>query len=165
MLYRVRLIVNGQQVRLEVPVETTLAELLRDHLGLLGTKIGCGKGECGACTVLLDGEAIYSCLVLSCSVDGRTVTTIEGLGGREALDPVQQSFLEAGAVQCGYCTSGMIMSAKAFLDSEPDPSVEAIRAALSGNLCRCTGYATVIEAVALAAERIRTLRSTESADG
>lgn len=139
---------NGQEVRLAaVPGEMTLLELLRDRLGLIGTKEGCGIGECGACTVLVDGLARNACLTPAWQVAGRLVTTIEGLAEAGRLHPLQQAFVDTGAVQCGFCTPGMIMSAAGLLAGNPAPRDEEIREALAGNLCRCTGYHDVIRAV------------------
>jgi carbon-monoxide dehydrogenase small subunit len=142
---------NGEPRTVAVNQNMTLIEVIRDEFGLTGTKEGCGQGECGACTVLLDGEAVASCLVLISQVQGRTVTTIEGLSRDGSLDPLQSSFIEAGAVQCGYCTPGMIMSAKGLLLKNGNPSVDEIKMAISGNLCRCTGYIKIIKAVQIAA--------------
>ena len=147
----VGLTVNGEQREVDVPSAATLVELLREHLGLTGTKVGCGHGECGACTVLLDGEAVNSCLVFAAQCAGRKVTTIEALRKNGALDRIQNAFIEAGAVQCGFCTPGMIMSAAALLSSNPRPSRGEIEEAISGNLCRCTGYVKIVDAVQLAA--------------
>jgi carbon-monoxide dehydrogenase small subunit len=141
-------VVNGAQVTAEVPADRTLLRFLRDDLRLTGAKEGCGEGECGACTVLLDGEPVCSCLTLALQAAGRTVTTIEGLGRGAQLDPVQQAFIDAGAVQCGFCSPGMILAAKGLLARVPHPSEAEIRAALAGNLCRCTGYAKIVDAVA-----------------
>ncbi|MCZ7527019.1 MAG: (2Fe-2S)-binding protein [Acidimicrobiia bacterium] len=138
---------NGDPVRLTVPSHRTLLECLRDDLELTGTKSGCEEGECGACTVLVDGEPVNSCLVLAADADGRSVVTIEGLARGGRLHPVQQGFVEAGGVQCGYCTPGMIMSSVALLEAEPDPSDDEIRFRLAGNLCRCTGYMKIVDAV------------------
>ena len=146
----VNLTVNGEQREADVPSAATLVELLREHLGLVGTKVGCGHGECGACTVLLDGEPVNSCLVFAAQCDGREVTTIEGLRKDGALDRIQNAFVDAGAVQCGFCTPGMIMSAAALLSSNPAPSRDEIEEAISGNLCRCTGYVKIVDAVQLA---------------
>jgi carbon-monoxide dehydrogenase small subunit len=157
----IRLTVNGSLRELQVDTDLTLLELLREHLGLTGTKINCQQGECGACTVLLDGQAVNSCLVLAATLDGRSVTTIEGLAADGTLDPLQEAFIEADGSQCGYCTPGMIMSARALLQADPDPTREEILRALSGNYCRCTGYKNIIEAVLLAGRRIRE-RSGES---
>lgn len=147
----VRLIVNGSPVAVQVEEDRTLLYLLREVLGLTGTKEGCGEGDCGACSVLLDGELVNSCLVLAIQAEGREVLTIEGVGGADQLHPIQQAFIEAGAIQCGYCTPGMVLAAKALLANVPNPSEEEIRRGLSGNLCRCTGYQKIVDAVKLAA--------------
>jgi aerobic carbon-monoxide dehydrogenase small subunit len=150
----VRLTVNGTEHSLQVAGSTTLLDLLRDHLHLTGTKTGCNEGDCGACTVILNGQPVDSCLVLAAQADGGTVLTIEGLAGQDGgPHPLQEAFVEAGAVQCGYCIPGMLLSAKALLDVTPRPTRDEIRAGLAGNLCRCTGYAKIIAAVELAAER------------
>ncbi len=146
-----RLLVNGEVHTLLLSPERTLLEALREDLDLTGTKHGCELGECGACTVLVDGEPRLSCLTLAVEVDGRQVTTVEGLAGGEGLHPLQRAFVELSAAQCGYCTPGMLLSAKALLDRRPRPSEEEIKEALSGNLCRCTGYLRIVEAVELAA--------------
>jgi carbon-monoxide dehydrogenase small subunit len=138
---------NGRPERAKVEPHRTLLWLLREHFDLTGAKEGCGVGECGACTVLLDGRAVNACLVLAGKVDGREVLTVEGLGGPEALHPLQRAFIEKHAVQCGFCTPGMLLSAKALLDRNPRPSREEIRVAISGNLCRCTGYDAIVDAV------------------
>ncbi len=142
---------NGKPVAMKVGVDVLLVDLLRDQLGLTGTKVGCREGECGACTVLLDGEAVNSCLVLAVCAEGSEIVTIEGLAAGEDLHPLQKAFAEESAVQCGYCTPGMIMSAKALLDRNKEPSEDEIAVAVSGNLCRCTGYAKIIKAVQRAA--------------
>ncbi|AET68633.1 aerobic-type carbon monoxide dehydrogenase, small subunit CoxS/CutS-like protein [Desulfosporosinus orientis DSM 765] len=147
----VRLIVNGSPVAVQVEEDRTLLYLLREVMGLTGTKEGCGEGDCGACSVLLDGELVNSCLVLAIQAEGREVLTIEGVGGADQLHPIQQAFIEAGAIQCGYCTPGMVLAAKALLAKVPNPSEEEIRRGLSGNLCRCTGYQKIVDAVKLAA--------------
>jgi carbon-monoxide dehydrogenase small subunit len=152
----VTLTVNGEPRQADVPSAATLVELLREHLGLSGTKVGCGHGECGACTVILDGEPVNSCLVFAAQCNGREVTTIEGLRRDGALDPIQNAFVEAGAVQCGYCTPGMIMSAAALLASNATPTRDEIEEAISGNLCRCTGYVKIVDAVQLVAEQHQT---------
>jgi len=144
---QIRLQVNGFEYDLLIKPHWTLADVLRDELGLTGTKKGCGKGECGACTVIVDGEAILSCLVLAIQTQGKHILTIEGLAQEGKLDVLQDAFVQYGAIQCGYCTPGMIMTARAFLNKNPLPSVEEIKKALSGNLCRCTGYLKIIEAV------------------
>ena len=139
---------NGESVTAEVPDYITLLEMLRDKFELIGAKEGCGQGECGSCTVLVDREAVNSCLMLAAYVNGRSVETIEGLAGpRGKLDPLQESFVKHGAVQCGFCTPGMIMSAKALLAENPSPGRDQIRRGMAGNLCRCTGYSKIIEAI------------------
>jgi len=143
----IRFILNGVGVEVSVPSHWTLLRLLREELGLTGTKEGCGIGECGACTVLLDGAPVHSCLVLAPKFEGREVQTIEGLGSRESLHPLQQSFIDHGAVQCGFCTPGILMSSKALLERNPRPTREEVRDVLSGHLCRCTGYDQIIEAI------------------
>jgi carbon-monoxide dehydrogenase small subunit len=151
----VTLTVNGQARTITTLPNKTLLYALREDLGLTGVKDACGgEGECGACTVLLDGEAVNACLVLVGQADGRSVTTIEGLAQDGPLHPLQRAFVEAGAVQCGFCTPGAILAAKALLDRDPVPADEAIREALSGNLCRCTGYSKMIAAVRRAAEEM-----------
>jgi carbon-monoxide dehydrogenase small subunit len=152
---RVRFVVNGRTVERETDAGTRLLDLLREGLGLTGTKEGCGEGECGACTVLLDGRAVNSCLVLAPQVDGKEVVTVEGLAQGEKLHPIQQAFVDEGAVQCGFCTPGFIMATYALLRENPDPSDDEIRSALEGNLCRCTGYAKILNAVRYAAELMR----------
>ena len=141
------MMLNGEQVTVWVKPSATLVEVLRDQLELTGTKVACGEGECGACTVLLDGEPVSSCLLPALKAQGREVTTVEGLAPPGELDPLQKAFVEHGAVQCGYCTPGMLMSAKALLNHNPNPTEDEIRLAISGNLCRCTGYAKIVEAV------------------
>jgi aerobic carbon-monoxide dehydrogenase small subunit len=143
----IKFILNGVGIEVSVPPHWTLLRLLREMLDLTGTKEGCGIGECGACTVLLDGTPVHSCLLLAPKVEGREVQTIEGLGNRESLHPLQQSFIEHGAVQCGFCTPGILMSAKALLGKNPRPTREEIKEAVSGHLCRCTGYHQMIEAI------------------
>jgi len=152
---KIRFTVNGRPVERETDAETRLLDLLREDLALTGTKEGCGEGECGACTVLVDGRAVNSCLVLAPQVDGKSVLTIEGLAPGETLHPVQQAFVDKGGVQCGFCTPGFIMSTVALLQENPDPTDEEILTALEGNLCRCTGYTKIVEAVRAAAERMR----------
>lgn len=151
----VSLKVNGETHTLALEPNVTLQEVLREHLGLTGTKKSCDTGECGACTVLLDGTAVNSCLVLAMAASGKEITTIEGLAREGDLHPLQQSFHDLGAIQCGYCTPGMILSAKALLDHNPDPSQDEIREAISGNLCRCTGYIKIVEAIEAAASSMR----------
>lgn len=145
---------NGKPIQIDVAPNWTLLDVLRDKLGLTGTKKGCETGECGACTVLIDGKNVNSCLVLIGQVEGKDVTTIEGLIENDELDPIQKAFAEKGAVQCGYCTPGMIMSAKALLSKNASPSREEIKEAISGNLCRCTGYEQIIDAIQAAAEEV-----------
>jgi len=154
--------VNGETRTLAVPPDESLLTALRDRLRLTGTKECCGEGECGACTVLLDGRAVDSCIVLAVEADGRSVTTIEGLEKNGRLDPIQEAFLDSGSVQCGFCTPGMLMAARYLLDRNPDPTDEEIKEALCGNLCRCTGYTRIIAAVrqAAAAGRTRPTRPT-----
>jgi aerobic-type carbon monoxide dehydrogenase small subunit (CoxS/CutS family) len=151
----VTLLVNGAEFQLLLPDHKTLLEVLREDLGLTGTKHGCELGECGTCTVLIAGKPQLSCLVLPMQLEGRPVETVEGLARGPELHPLQQAFAELGAAQCGYCTPGMLMAARALLDENARPTRQEIRHALAGNLCRCTGYAKVIEAVELAAERSR----------
>lgn len=146
--------VNGETHQVAVPVHKTLLEVLREDLGLVGTKHGCELGECGVCTVLINGQPVVSCLVLAVDCPGREITTVEGLGQDGHLHPLQQAFAELGAAQCGYCTPGMLVTAKALLDANPQPSRREISKAISGNLCRCTGYAKIIDAVQLAARRL-----------
>lgn len=148
---KVKFKLNGEPKCIIVNPNLTLLEVIRDVFGLTGTKEGCGHGDCGACTVLLDGEAVNSCLILISQVEGKEVTTIEGLSKDGVLDPLQSSFIEAGAIQCGYCTPGMIMSAKSLLLKNSNPSDEEIKTAISGNLCRCTGYTKIKKAIQLAA--------------
>jgi carbon-monoxide dehydrogenase small subunit len=147
MKYPLHLTVNGESYELDVPAHRTLLEVIRGDLGLTGTKQGCNHGECGACTVLLDGEAINACLVLALQAEGKTVTTIEGLSRDGVLHPLQQAFISKGAIQCGFCTPGMVLTAKALLDRNPCPDEREIREGLSGNFCRCTGYRKIVEAV------------------
>jgi carbon-monoxide dehydrogenase small subunit len=151
-----RFVINGVTYEELVESNTTLLELLRDRLGMTGTKQGCGaSGNCGACTVLVDGKPVLSCLTLAWTVRGRDILTIEGLVKGTTLHPVQKAFVDHGAVQCGFCTPGMILSAKALLDQNPDPTRNDVKAALAGNLCRCTGYVKIFDAVLAAAKEIR----------
>jgi aerobic carbon-monoxide dehydrogenase small subunit len=149
----VRFVLNGDPVEVEAPGMRRLLDLLREDLGLTGTKEGCGEGECGACSVLLDGAVVDSCLVPVCQVDGSSVQTVEGLARVTQLNSLQQAFLETGGAQCGICTPGMLMAGEAFLASGIEPSEAAIREAIAGNLCRCTGYTKIIDAIVLAAGR------------
>ena len=143
----IRLQVNGFEYDLLIRPHWTLVDVLRDELGLTGTKKGCGKGECGGCTVIVDGEAVLSCLILAIQMQGKRILTIEGLSPDGKLHPLQDAFVRYGAIQCGYCTPGMVMTANAFIQKNPLASEEEIKKALSGNLCRCTGYVKIIEAV------------------
>lgn len=147
--------VNGKKYDLDITPNLRLIDFLRDELGLTGTKEGCGEGECGACTIIIDGVAVNSCMMLAHQIRGKKVFTIESLETDGELDQLQQSFIAKGAVQCGFCTPGMLMSAKALLMRDPDPSGEEIKKALEGNLCRCTGYNKIIDAVQHAAEEIK----------
>jgi len=148
-----KLTVNGKNHELAVSPSQTLIEVLRNELGLTGTKQGCGIGECGTCTVLLDGQPVNSCLILALDVDGREVTTIEGLAKGPELHPLQKAFVEKGAIQCGFCTPGMILTGSALLKRNPRPTDREIREALAGNLCRCTGYQKIVEAVSSVAQQ------------
>jgi carbon-monoxide dehydrogenase small subunit len=143
--------VNGQMYDIALPDHHTLCELLRYELGLTGTKQGCDKGDCGACTVLVDGAPVLSCITLARAVEGRAITTIEGLAERGRLDPIQDAFDRCGALQCGFCQPGMMLSARALLNRNPKPTIQDVREALAGNLCRCTGYTKILEAVLVAA--------------
>jgi len=150
-MHAITVTVNGAKEYLDVPDNMTLLQMLREALALTGTKNGCGAGECGACTVLLDGEPVNSCLVLAVEVDGAEIVTVEGLAHDDQLDVVQQAFVDEGGVQCGFCTPGMLISARALLDRNPSPTEQEIREALVGNLCRCTGYTRIVQAVQKAA--------------
>ena len=151
---KVSINVNGINYTKEIDPSIRLIDFLRDDLKLKGTKEGCGEGECGACTVIVNGKAINSCLMLASSADGKNVITIEGVSDKDKLHPIQEAFMEVGAIQCGYCTPGMILSAKALLDEKPNASEEEIKVSLSGNLCRCTGYKKIIQAVMLAQDKL-----------
>ena len=150
----IELTINGKKRKVETTTSTRLLDLLRDDLHLTGTKEGCGKGECGACTVIINGELVASCLVLALQADGAVITTIEGIGNDGHLDSIQEAFIETGAVQCGFCTPGMILAAKKLLEENPHPTEEEIKRGISGNLCRCTGYQKIFDAVKLAADRL-----------
>jgi carbon-monoxide dehydrogenase small subunit len=152
---RVEIIVNGRRRAFEVEPNVLLINLLREETHLTGTKYGCGLGECGACTVHLDGEPVLACLTLAADADGRRVDTIEGVAEGDRLDPVQEAFLEEGAVQCGFCTPGFIMTTKALLAEKPEPSEAEIREYLKGNYCRCTGYVNIVRAVQTASRKMR----------
>lgn len=151
----IELTVNGETHNVFVEPWWTLKDVLREQLGLTGTKTGCEEGDCGACTVIMEGKAVNSCLVLAVEARDKAVTTIEGLAGPDGLHPLQEAFIEYGAFQCGYCTPGVLMSAQALLDENPNPSIGQIREALAGNLCRCTGYIKIEQAVLAAAGRLR----------
>ena len=153
-LVNIKVNINGNPYDLNVQPNTLLLDLLRNELGLTGTKRGCETGECGACTVILDGVTVNSCMVLAVETNGKNVTTIEGLENNGQLHPLQESFMEEGASQCGFCTPGMILSAKALLDKNPNPTEEEIRMAISGNLCRCTGYTKIVKAIKAAAQKM-----------
>ena len=152
---KITLTVNGKKREVDVKPHTRLLDLLREDLGLTGTKEGCGKGECGACTVIMDNKVVASCLVLAPQADGAEIQTVEGLGGKDKLHPIQQSFIETGAVQCGFCIPGMIMSSKKLLDENINPSEEEIKRGLSGNICRCTGYVKILDAVKEASHKMQ----------
>ena len=154
MKQMITFMLNGEEARVEVEPHWNLLQVLRDELGLLGTKEGCGVGECGACTVIINGETINSCILPVLEADGKDITTIEGLADEDGtLDPLQLAFVEHGAVQCGFCTPGMILSGKALINTNPDPTEEDIKTAIAGNLCRCTGYVQIIEAIKSVSER------------
>jgi aerobic carbon-monoxide dehydrogenase small subunit len=146
-IHRITLSINGSSEQVDVPANMTLLQMLRDRLALTGTKNGCNAGECGACTVLFDGEPVNSCLVLAVEADGASIVTVEGLAMDGSLDPIQQAIIDHGGVQCGFCIPGVLISSRALLDRQPHPTAEDIREALVGNLCRCTGYLRIIEAV------------------
>ncbi len=146
-LHAISFIVNKRQFDIDVEPNHTLLDVLRDQLDITGPKECCGVGECGACTILLNGKAVNACLILAVEANGKEIVTIEGLGGPDSLSPMQQAFVDAGAVQCGFCTPGMIMAAQYLINTNPNPSEEDVRVALAGNLCRCTGYSRIIQAV------------------
>ena len=152
----VKLMINRKEYSLEVGTNETLVEVLRERLRLTGTKIGCNRGECGACTVLIDGEAVLSCLTLAIECEGKEILTIEGLEDPKTgeLDPIQEAFVENFGIQCGFCTPGMVMSAKALLGKNPNPSEEEVKEGIQGNLCRCTGYTQIVESILAAAEKM-----------
>jgi len=152
---KVRLKVNGNWIERQVQPDRMLLDFLREDLGLTGTKKGCEEGECGACTILMDGKTVLSCLIPAVKADEAEILTVEGMAEGEKLHPIQQAFWEEGAVQCGYCTPGMLLSAKALLDENSEPAVEEVKEAISGNLCRCTGYGRIIRAIQAASEKMR----------
>ena len=155
--HRILVTINQEIEQMDVPSQMTLMQMLRDRLAFTGTKNGCAAGECGACTVLLDGEPVNSCMVLAVECDGRQIVTVEGLAHDGVLDPLQDTLIEHGGVQCGFCTPGMLISARGLLNRNPNPSEDEIREALVGNLCRCTGYIRIIDAVKAAALRQQAL--------
>jgi carbon-monoxide dehydrogenase small subunit len=150
----IQLKVNGETYQIEVEPHETLVDVIRGKVGLTGTKKGCETGQCGACTVIVEGKAVDSCLILAVDVHGREIVTVEGLARDGHLHPLQQAFVEEGAVQCGYCTPGMLLSAKALLDENPHPTQRQVKEAIAGNLCRCTGYVKIVKAILAAAEKI-----------
>jgi aerobic-type carbon monoxide dehydrogenase small subunit (CoxS/CutS family) len=152
---RITINVNGKPRKFDVEPNTLLLNLIRNEMTLTGTKYGCGIGECGACTVLLDGDAVLACMVLAVDADNRKVDTIEGLSDGDKLHPIQQAYLDEGAVQCGFCTPGFVMTTKALLEEDPDPDEAEIREYLNGCICRCTGYVNIVKAVQVAAKRMR----------
>jgi carbon-monoxide dehydrogenase small subunit len=149
------MVVNGKSVEVQIAPDELLVDVLRDRLGLTGTKVGCNEGECGACTVIMEGQAVLSCLIPAMRAQGKQITTIEGLSDGDSLHPLQQAFVEHGAVQCGYCIPGFIMSAKALLDRNAHPTRDEIKEAVAGNLCRCTGYVKILEAIESVAKQDR----------
>ena len=151
----IEFIINGREICLDLPPDRRVVDILREDLGLTGTKEGCGSGECGACTIIVDGETRLSCLMVAAQLAGRKILTIEGLSREGNLHPVQEAFIERGAVQCGFCTPGMVITSTALLQRNPNPTREEIARALDNNLCRCTGYVKIIDAVELAARRMR----------
>jgi carbon-monoxide dehydrogenase small subunit len=152
---KIEITVNGAKRVFDVEPQTLLLNLLRDEMDLTGTKYGCGIGECGACTVLLDGDAVLACMVLAVDADDRRIDTIEGLAEGGKLHPIQEAYLDEGAVQCGYCTPGFIMATKALLDENPEPTEQEIREYLNGNICRCTGYVNIVKAVQAASKKMK----------
>ena len=151
----IRFTINGKETVLSVPPQRTLLEMIREDLQLIGTKEGCGHGDCGACTVIMGGKTVNSCIILAVEADGQEITTVEGVAQGEKLHPVQQAFIDHHGMQCGFCTSGMVVAAKALLDNNPNPTLEEIKDGLAGNLCRCTGYTQIFKAVEVAAEAIK----------
>ena len=155
MKKEIMLTINGEAHKLEVENRRTLLDVIREDLGMLGTKKMCDKGECGSCTVLLDGKAVNACLILAVDARGKKIETIEGVARGGELHPIQKSFVEKGAVQCGFCSPGMIMTTKAFLQKNPHPTEEEAKTAIAGNLCRCTGYVRIVDAILAAAESVK----------
>ena len=155
MKHKVQFTINGEQVEVDVEPQRTLLQVIREDLNLTGTKDACGMGECGSCTVLMDGKPVYSCLILAVEAEGKDILTVEGLMEGEKLHPLQESFHEHGAFQCGFCTPGMLLTAKALLDENPRPTEEEVRTAIAGNVCRCTGYIKIVEAILATAESMR----------
>jgi carbon-monoxide dehydrogenase small subunit len=156
MKHPVKFTVNGTPYELSIEPQELLVDVLRNQLDFTGTKKGCGTGECGVCTVIMDGKSVNSCLVLALEAEGKEILTIEGLGERDQLHPIQEAFVNRGAVQCGFCTPGMVLSAKALLDENPRPTEEEIKLAIAGNICRCTGYRKIVEAIQEASRNLRT---------
>jgi len=154
--------INNQPYAVVVKEDLRLLDLLRDNLHLTGTKEGCGEGECGACTVIMDGKTVNACMVMAFQAEGSRITTIEGVSQEDGLHPIQRSFLEVGAVQCGFCTPGMVLSAKALLDSNPEPTRNEIRETISGNLCRCTGYNKIVDAIEIASGYLKGEKQDET---
>jgi carbon-monoxide dehydrogenase small subunit len=151
----IRIKVNGMEYGVSISADRMVLDLLREDLGLTGTKKGCEEGECGACTIIMNGKAVLSCLIPALKADGADILTVEGMAKENTLHPLQQAFWEEGAVQCGYCTPGMLLSAKALLDENPEPLIEEVKEAISGNLCRCTGYSKIIRAIKMASDKMR----------
>lgn len=149
----IRLRINGEEHELEISANETLLEVLRERLGLTGTKEGCQDGSCGACTILLDGKPARACLILAVEAEGKDILTIEGLSRGNKLHPIQEAFINHGGIQCGFCTPGMILTAKALIDSNPEPTEAEVKEAISGNLCRCTGYTKIVESIIAATKR------------
>jgi aerobic carbon-monoxide dehydrogenase small subunit len=158
---KVRVRVNGNWIERETRADSMLLDFLREELGLTGTKKGCEEGECGACTVIMNGKAVLACLVPTMKADGAEILTVEGMATEGKLHPLQEAFWEEGAVQCGYCTPGMLLSARALLDANPSPSTREIKEAISGNLCRCTGYAKIVRAISVTSEKVKKKSSEE----
>ncbi len=164
MTYDIQLKVNGEDYRLKVDPDRTLLDVIREDMGLKGTKEGCGEGQCGACTVLMDGKTVNSCLILAVEANGKEILTIEGLSSHDGLHPIQSAFVQHGAIQCGFCTPGMVLSAKALLDQNPWPTEGEVRRAIAGNLCRCTGYAKIVEAILSVREVTRKDKTSKRGD-